>query len=371
METETARAEAAGGLPGRLRGHDGRADHGRRRSGATPSSRLRSPTSRRRRAQGRDLRARVGARKEAEDGAQEGLGLVEERARLEPAVPRGQDLRRPGRPRRPDHRPSARDEVPPGPGTRLGKDDTIFAVRDGKAEFRRSGDHRSIAVVERNSCRAGRVAVFNDRAQIHVKAGRGGDGGLSFRREKYVPKGGPDGGDGGDGGDVVVVADPDLRDLTALQRRATLPRARARTAVARASTVPRRRRRAPRPGRHPDLRRRGPARRPRSGRRAHRARPRRPWRPWERPLRELHPAGATLRGGRPARRRAGRRAAPQAACGRSTRRSTQRRQVLAAHTALECAAEGGRLPVHDARAGARTRSSLPTAASSSSPTCPG
>ena len=44
--------------------------------------------------------------------------------------------------------------------------------------------------------------MFKDRAQIHVKAGRGGDGGLSFRREKYVPKGGPDGGDGGNGGDV-------------------------------------------------------------------------------------------------------------------------------------------------------------------------
>jgi GTP-binding protein len=52
-----------------------------------------------------------------------------------------------------------------------------------------------------------------------VKAGRGGDGGLSFRREKHVPKGGPDGGDGGDGGDVVLVADPVLRDLSALRRR--------------------------------------------------------------------------------------------------------------------------------------------------------
>ena len=61
--------------------------------------------------------------------------------------------------------------------------------------------------------------MFSDRAQIHVKAGRGGDGGLSFRREKYVPKGGPDGGDGGNGGDVSLVADPDLRDLSALQRR--------------------------------------------------------------------------------------------------------------------------------------------------------
>jgi GTP-binding protein len=56
--------------------------------------------------------------------------------------------------------------------------------------------------------------VFADRATIHVEGGRGGDGCVSFRREKYVPKGGPDGGDGGDGGDVVLVARPDLRDLS-------------------------------------------------------------------------------------------------------------------------------------------------------------
>jgi GTPase len=61
--------------------------------------------------------------------------------------------------------------------------------------------------------------VFHDRARIRVKAGRGGDGALSFRREKHVPKGGPDGGDGGPGGDVVAIADADLRDLSALQRR--------------------------------------------------------------------------------------------------------------------------------------------------------
>ena len=61
--------------------------------------------------------------------------------------------------------------------------------------------------------------MFSDRAEIHVRAGRGGDGGLSFRREKYVPKGGPDGGDGGNGGDVVLVADASLRDLSALQQR--------------------------------------------------------------------------------------------------------------------------------------------------------
>ena len=60
--------------------------------------------------------------------------------------------------------------------------------------------------------------MFHDRAQVHVQAGRGGDGGLSFRREKYVPKGGPDGGDGGRGGDVVVSVDPSLRDLSAFRR---------------------------------------------------------------------------------------------------------------------------------------------------------
>jgi GTP-binding protein len=61
--------------------------------------------------------------------------------------------------------------------------------------------------------------VFFDRARIRVRGGRGGDGSLSFRREKFVPKGGPDGGDGGDGGDVVLVADPDLRDLGFFHRK--------------------------------------------------------------------------------------------------------------------------------------------------------
>jgi len=61
--------------------------------------------------------------------------------------------------------------------------------------------------------------MFHDRARIRVKAGRGGDGALSFRREKHVPEGGPDGGDGGPGGDVVLLADPDLRDLSGYRRR--------------------------------------------------------------------------------------------------------------------------------------------------------
>ena len=55
--------------------------------------------------------------------------------------------------------------------------------------------------------------MFIDRAVVHVVAGAGGSGTSSFRREKYVPKGGPDGGDGGQGGSVFVRADPNLATL--------------------------------------------------------------------------------------------------------------------------------------------------------------
>jgi GTPase len=60
---------------------------------------------------------------------------------------------------------------------------------------------------------------MQDRARIHVQAGGGGDGCLSFRREAHVPKGGPDGGDGGHGGDVVLVCDDSRRDLESFRRR--------------------------------------------------------------------------------------------------------------------------------------------------------
>jgi GTPase len=56
--------------------------------------------------------------------------------------------------------------------------------------------------------------MFHDRARLTAVAGRGGDGSIHFRREKYVPRGGPDGGDGGGGGDVVLLADPRRRDLS-------------------------------------------------------------------------------------------------------------------------------------------------------------
>jgi GTP-binding protein len=61
--------------------------------------------------------------------------------------------------------------------------------------------------------------IFVDEAEIFVHAGRGGDGCVSFRREKHVPKGGPDGGDGGRGGSVFIEAHEELNTLVHLARR--------------------------------------------------------------------------------------------------------------------------------------------------------
>jgi GTPase len=62
-------------------------------------------------------------------------------------------------------------------------------------------------------------AMLHDRARIHVQAGAGGDGCMSFRREAHVPRGGPDGGDGGHGGTVVLVCEDSLRDLQSFRRK--------------------------------------------------------------------------------------------------------------------------------------------------------
>src|SRR5918998_1353548 len=62
--------------------------------------------------------------------------------------------------------------------------------------------------------------MLHDRARIEVRAGAGGNGCLSFRREAHVPKGGPDGGDGGRGADVLLRCDDNLRDLQSFRRRA-------------------------------------------------------------------------------------------------------------------------------------------------------
>jgi len=56
-----------------------------------------------------------------------------------------------------------------------------------------------------------------DRVEVVVRSGKGGDGAISFRREKFVPFGGPDGGDGGDGGSIIVAADPNVTSLRAFR----------------------------------------------------------------------------------------------------------------------------------------------------------
>ena len=61
--------------------------------------------------------------------------------------------------------------------------------------------------------------MFADNAKIILKSGKGGDGHVSFRREKYVPNGGPDGGDGGRGGDLIFQIDPGLNTLTAFRHK--------------------------------------------------------------------------------------------------------------------------------------------------------
>ena len=58
--------------------------------------------------------------------------------------------------------------------------------------------------------------MFIDSVVVEVSAGKGGDGAVSFRREKYVPKGGPDGGDGGNGGNIIITADDSIESLAHL-----------------------------------------------------------------------------------------------------------------------------------------------------------
>ena len=64
--------------------------------------------------------------------------------------------------------------------------------------------------------------MFIDRVTLQIKAGKGGDGCVSFRREKYIPRGGPDGGMGGAGGDIIVKVDPQMRTLLDLYYRKTV-----------------------------------------------------------------------------------------------------------------------------------------------------
>src|SRR5207253_10999714 len=66
---------------------------------------------------------------------------------------------------------------------------------------------------------AERLRMFVDRIELYVKGGDGGRGMVSFRREKYVPKGGPDGGDGGNGGSVIVRAVANADNLAPLTQK--------------------------------------------------------------------------------------------------------------------------------------------------------
>ena len=61
--------------------------------------------------------------------------------------------------------------------------------------------------------------MFADRAKIYIRSGKGGDGHCSFRRELYVPNGGPDGGDGGRGGDLIFEIDEGLNTLSDYRHR--------------------------------------------------------------------------------------------------------------------------------------------------------
>ena len=113
-------------------------------------------------------------------------------------------------------------EFHPGPGAALGRDHTVFALVSGHGRLRPPARQARRDRRGRRASSSSRVSGegdFYDRATVIVQAGRGGDGCVSFRREKFVPKGGPDGGDGGDGGDVVLLADPDMRDLSAFRFR--------------------------------------------------------------------------------------------------------------------------------------------------------
>jgi len=66
-------------------------------------------------------------------------------------------------------------------------------------------------------------SMLTDEATIKITAGKGGDGLVSFRREKYVPKGGPDGGDGGDGGDIFIISDDNAHTLFEYARKKDWP----------------------------------------------------------------------------------------------------------------------------------------------------
>ena len=191
---------------------------------------------------------------------------------------------------------------------------------------------------------------FVDEAAITVEAGAGGNGCLSFRREKYIPRGGPNGGDGGDGGDVVLCADPSLNTLVDFRFRR---RFRAESGRHGQGKGPHRsRRRGPaypgagRDGGHRGRQRRRPRRthcgRPRDGRRA-----RRSSRARKRPIQVEHQPRAAAHDRRESRRAPGTAPGAQAPCRRRARRHAQCGQIHPDSSRLRGTPEGRGLSVHD------------------------
>ena len=194
---------------------------------------------------------------------------------------------------------------------------------------------------------------FVDEVRIYVKAGDGGDGAIAWRREKFIPKGGPAGGDGGDGGDVVLEVDPQLstlldyryiREHKAQERlQGARPRHERRRRPALVLRVP--------PGTLvrdadtgeilADMGAGLPALRHRQGR---------PRRPGQHQLRHLDQPGAALRAGGDQGRGEEPPARAQAAGRRRHRRLPQRRQVDAHQRHQPGPAQDRRLPVHHADA---------------------
>ena len=223
--------------------------------------------------------------------------------------------------------------------------------REGRRHGRQGGGWQSGGRSE------GRLSAFADRAVIRVEAGHGGPGAISFRREKYVPKGGPDGGDGGKGGSILLVVDKNERTLLDFQADRLFRADKGGQGSGQTST--RQGRQGPEDPRAAGHRRRG--RRDATslladlvggGRRVDRGQGRQR-RARQRALRDRHEPG-------PAARRhghAGRGAdAPRSSSSWSPTRARglpERGQVDADRRRLERPAEDRRLPVHDALARAR------------------
>ena len=136
----------------------------------------------------------------------------------------------------------------PGVNVGRGGDDTLFALAAGAVEFGNKGGRKVVNIVavgglsldheqhfrmgglrpahprfSGNAASAATheestMATFVDRVTLHLRAGNGGNGCVSVRREKFKPLAGPDGGNGGNGGDIVLVADPQVTTLLGYHR---------------------------------------------------------------------------------------------------------------------------------------------------------